>query len=264
MTESEGVASTHRDGVTVEGNRMNEMVTGSDQGLGTSVSSPVAVPASTSVEAVPQEKLFKQSEVNDLVGRAKQEAIDRYKRETSYASHQSPAQQSAMQQPLHASMNSDDFRRMAAEEAQRLMDQRHEDAQRKVQEQEAQRIASEFFTKLSVGRQQFTDFDTVMQDMDFAKIGNTVQLARGFDNVAAMMYHLRKHPTQLASIEMLTYQNPKLAYEELTRLSQSIKTNDDASRVKLPNEPLSQLRPSNTSTDTGAMSVRDLRAKYRG
>jgi hypothetical protein len=48
------------------------------------------------------------------------------------------------------------------------------------------------------------------------------------------------------------------------RLSQSIKDNESAGKMRHPNEPLSQMRPSNTGTDNGAMSVKDYRSKYRG
>jgi len=68
----------------------------------------------------------------------------------------------------------------------------------------------------------------------------------------------------MSQLEQLAYMSPKDAIVQAQRLSQSLKDNEAAGKVRMPNEPLSQMRPSNTGTDTGAaMSVTDLRRKYK-
>jgi hypothetical protein len=50
----------------------------------------------------------------------------------------------------------------------------------------------------------------------------------------------------------------------MKRLSDSIKMNQNAGKYQSPNEPLSQLRPSNAGTgNQGALTVGDYKRKYR-
>lgn len=254
---------------------MTEMVNGAPES--TSYSSgqlpvtPSSQPASSQVH---EEKTFKQSEVNDLVGRAKHEAVERYKREASMASRENyqqpnygvpPHQQQPVRgEPQFNGMSEAEFRRMAAEEAQRLRDEWVADTHRSAQEQEANRMATEFFTKLDAGKAKYNDFDAVVKEVDFAAIPNIVQLANMVDNTPDVMYELAKNPAKIANIQQLVSISPKLALSEMRRLAQSIKTNEEAAKFKAPNEPLSQMRPSNTSTDSnGALTVADYKRKYR-
>lgn len=239
---------------------MTDMVTGSSQDQETNVSAPVSNMSMSSESnhsiQTSEEKFFKQQEVNDIVGRAKHEAVERYKR--SQESGQAP-----LSAP-HVNASDDHIKRLAAEEAERLRHEWMQDAHRNAQEQEAQKIANEFFTKLQTGKDKYSDFDKALGDVEFRAIPHVVQLATMVDNTADVMYELAKHPTKIASLQQLITISPKLAYAEMSRLSQSIKENEMAVKSKFPAEPLSQMRPSNTGTDNGAMSVADLRKKYKG
>jgi hypothetical protein len=264
---------------------MTEMVHGEGQNSNFAPA-PVNTPSSTPSAPAESERTFRQSEVNDLVGRAKSEAIERYKRETSMQSHSThqvytpPQQQQPYQppqqgyqppyQPQPPSMSQDEIRRLAAEEANRAREKWTEDSQRNAQEQQAQQIASEFFTKIEAGKANLQDFDKVMGDVDLRTIPYHVQLANMVDNTAEVMYELAKNPSKIGAIQNLididlrAGRQPKLALAEMKRLSESIKTNQQGSKFQSPNEPLSQLRPSNAGTgNQGALSVRDYKAKYR-
>lgn len=201
-----------------------------------------------------QEKLLKQSEVNDIVGRAKHEAVERFKRE-----------QSRQVDPNTETRNisHDDIRRMAAEEASRLRNEWVQEQQRIAGEKDAERIAGEFFTKLGTGKERYQDFDKTIENVDFAAIPNIVQLSNMVDNTADVMYELAKNPSKIATLQQLISISPKLAYSEMQRLSSSIKDNANVSNYKSPNDPLSQMKPSNTGTDAGALTVTSLRSKYR-
>ena len=83
------------------------------------------------------------------------------------------------------------------------------------------------------------------------------------DNSHDVLYELGKDRIKMANLETLAHMSPNDAIIQAQRLSQSIKDNEVASKIKTPNEPLSQIRPSNTGTDNGAMSVKDYRAKYQ-
>jgi hypothetical protein len=243
-------------GSTVEGIQMTEMVNG--EGQDSSNFAPVTT-TSTPQEALAEsstERTFKQSEVNDLIGRAKSEALERYKRESSIASHQ--PQQQQHYQPQHRS--DEDIRRLAAEETQRLRDEWSQESQRNAEVQSAQRMAQEFFTKLEAGKSNLQDFDKVMGEVDLQSIPYHVQLANMVDNTAEVMYELASNPSKIGALQNLididlrAGRQPRLALQEMKRLSESIKTNQKASKYHSPNEPLSQMKPS--SAGTGNMGVR--------
>ena len=263
---------------------MTEMVNGEGQGSSNFASVPVSTPAApTQSASVEAERTFKQSEVNDLVGRAKSEAIERYKRESSMASHNyqpqqqqyNPSQnpQGNMQQPYqpHSQAESEErIRRMAAEETQRLRNEWIQESHRNAQEQDAQRIATEFFTKIEAGKGSIENFDKAMADIDLRAIPYHVQLASMVDNTAEVMYELATNPTKIGALQSLididlrAGRQPKLAMAEMKRLSDSIKTNKQATNFRAPNEPLSQLRPSNAGADNNrVLGVSDYKRKYR-
>jgi len=263
---------------------MTEMVNGEAQGSSNFAPAPVSTPSSTPAPSAPaeSERTFRQSEVNDLVGRAKSEAIERYKRDTSVASHSYQPQQQpqgyqqpyqpqyqAPQQPQGVT-SEDHVRKLAAEETQRLREQWITESRVQAQEQDAQRIASEFFTKLEAGKSNLQDFDKVMGEVDLRSIPYHVQLANMVDNTAEVMYELAKNPAKIGAIQNLididvrAGRHPKLALAEVKRLSQSIKDNATGSKYQAPNDPLRQMPPSNAGTgNQGALSVKDYKAKYR-
>jgi len=242
---------------------MTEAITGSNEGQDTQVpATPVNIPQeaqSNNEAATSGERLFKQQEVNEIVGRVRREAAERNQRREPPVNAGNDSQAQVASQPL----SNDDFRRIAAEEAHRLMEKSREDAYRSAQEQEAQRIADEFFTKLETGKAKYQDFDKVMGEVELKAIPHIVQLANMVDNTPDVMYELASNPTKIAAIQQLIQISPKLAYAEINKLSQSIKANEQAANTKLPNKPLSQMRPSATGTDSGALSISDLRKKYR-
>jgi hypothetical protein len=217
------------------------------------------VQAETQVSAPPeskQERLFKQQEVADLLTRERKEAVERYKRSAQPAQSQSPQQH-------QSNISTDDVRRIAAEETQNLMEKTREDAQRNAQMQEAERTASEFFGKLAAGKEKYDDFDAVMGSVkDWGKLASAVGLANLVDNTHDVMYDLIKNPTKIAQIHSLAEISPDLALAEVQRMSAAHKLNEKATKTKMPNAPLSQMRPSNTGTDSGDLSVSDYKKKY--
>ncbi len=263
---------------------MTEALNGDGQGSSNFAPVPVT-PSSTPPASAEAERTFRQSEVNDLVGRAKSEAIERYKRESSMASHnyQPPQQQSYVppaQQPQYmppqpqAQPPQDDnrVRQLAAEEAQRLRNEWIQESHRNTEEQNAARIASEFFTKVGAGEGGMQTFEKAVSDsgLDLRSIPYHVQLANMVDNTRDVMLELVKNPTKIGAIQNLididlrAGRQPNLAMAEMRKISESIKTNQKASNYQSSQEPLSQMRPSSAGTgNQGPLSVRDYKAKYR-
>lgn len=256
---------------------MTEMVNGESQSSSNFAPPPVnSSPAPASTPAPESERTFKQSEVNDLVGRARHEAVERYKNDSGMAARQASQQQYQPnngyvppQQQVQGK-SEEEIRRISAEESQRLRQEWIHEQRAQAEEAEGKRIAGEFFTKIEAGKANLPDFDKVMADVDLRTIPFHVQLANMVDNTADVMYELAKNPSKIGAlqnlidIDMRAGRQPKLALAEMKRLSDSIKENAKGSKFQSPNEPLSQLRPSNAGTgNQGALTVKDYKAKYR-
>ena len=261
---------------------MTDMGNGEGQSNSNFAPAPVNTHSPTPSQAPAEgERSFRQSEVNDLIGRAKSEAVERYKRESSMASHPTnqpayapPAQQQqqTQYQPPQRVLSEDDYRRVAAEEAQRSKNEWLQESRRNEEEQGAQRIASEFFTKVGAGEGGLQAFEKQVTEsgLDLRSIPYHVQLANMVDNTREVMIELMKNPTKIGAIQNLididvrAGRQPNLALAEMKRLSQSIKDNVKGANFKSSNDPLSQMRPSTAGTDNkGALSVADYKAKYR-
>lgn len=251
------VLRADRDGVNSQQDKDVLLMIDEAQGMSASVEStaPVqnAAPAPQASEA--PERRFSQQELNDIVKREKYGAIEDFKRSqgSSYKASESPV-----------ALTEAGVKELVAKEAMRLNEEARNNYTRQTQEQEAQSIASEFFNKLATGKERFADFDDVMDGVDYAKFPNAVQLATKYaDNTADVMYELGKDRIKMAALEQLSRISPQDAIKQVQRFSAALKANETAKNTRFPREPLSQVRPTNTGTDNGNMSVADYRKKYR-
>lgn len=231
-----------------------------------------AQPAQTAPVQQSDERVFRQSEVNEIVKKAKYGAVEDYKRVSSeqpdyaarkYGETQIPHQSTPSSQPS-GNYNEDHFRKLAAQEAQRLRDEWVQEAKTKAEADNAQRIVQTFWNKLEPGRQKYQDFDKVTSDIEYAQFPNVVQLlAQHSENAHDILYELGKDRIKMGQLEYLCSKSPRDAIVQVQRLSESLKANEQAQKYKTPNEPLSQLRPTNQGTDNGVMGVSDYRRKYK-
>lgn len=210
-----------------------------------------------------QERLFKQSELNEIVGRAKHDAVESFKRQqqTQYA-QQAPQSNQAQSSK---SLSEDDVKRLTSEELSRQRDQWTREAQEKADADIAQRIVNSYKEKIAPGKEKYEDFEAVTNNVDMRYYPNVVQLlAEYVDNSHDVIYELAKNRTKLYQLESTCAHNPQDAIYEIKRLSDSIKANESSSQMKHANSPLSQQRPSNTGTDSGGtLSMKDLKRKYK-
>lgn len=212
-----------------------------------------------------QERLFKQAELNEIVGRAKHDAVESFKRQQAQQQQQYTPQQSS-QAPSSKSLSEDDVKRLTGEELNRHRDEWTREAQERANAEAAQRIVTSYKEKISAGKEKYEDFEAVTNNVDMRFYPNVVQLlAEYVDNSHDVLYDLAKNRTKLHSLESACQHNPQDAIYEIKRLSDSIKANEQHSQMSNSRAPLSQQRPSNTGTDSGnTLSMRDLKAKYRG
>lgn len=222
----------------------------------------------TRVEApviqAPPEKMIPQSQVNEIVGNVKREAaekaVEAYRRQQAQVIHNQP--QEAMSSRY---TSEDDVKRVANDEFKKHFSQLEQQAMERANADAANRIVTAFKDKISAGKDQYEDFESVTGNVAMQFYPNVVQLlAEHVDNSADVLYHLAKNRDKLYRIESLSAHNSPDAIYEIKRLAESIKANANNTQVKNPNSPLSQQRPSTTGTDSGSLSWSDLKQKYKG
>lgn len=224
------------------------------------------------IEAVAQvaEKMIPQSQVNDIVGQAKREAAERavenYKKQNA-AIHTPlmPTAPTASEAGLQRLVSEDDIKRLTGDEIKRHLSQMEKEAEERANVAAANKVVNTFKDKIAAGREKFQDFENVTSGVQLQYYPNVVMmLADHVDNSADVLYHLAQNRTKLYELESTCGHNSPDAIYEIKRLAESIKANDKVSNIKSANQPLSQNRPSNTGTDSGALSWADLRRKYKG
>jgi len=196
-------------------------------------------PVETAQQA--SERMFKQAELNEIVGRAKHEAVESFKRQQA---QQAPQQPQYQQQSNSKALSEDDVKRLTGEELNRHRDEWTRETQERAQVQEAERIVNAYKEKISAGKDKYQDFDAVTNNVDMRYYPNVVQLlAEHVDNSHDVLYDLAKNRSKLYQIESACQHNPQDAIYEIKRLSDSIKANEQQS--------------------TSTLSLRDLKQKYR-
>jgi endonuclease/exonuclease/phosphatase (EEP) superfamily protein YafD len=216
-------------------------------------------PAAPSNESA-TEKLLTQSVVNGIVGSVKQEAFDKGytkgKNETQAEYEARVNSNPVNQQPANTGIVNQQPANNLSED--KILAMIEEQAQQKANESMAQQTVNEFVQKMTAAKDKHPDFEETVTKLNLPSMPGIVQLANLTDNTADVMYELGKHPVKLANLKAVIRETPELAMEEFKKLSNSIKQNETAQNQQSQTaEPLEQIKPSNTGTDNGSMSVGD-------
>jgi hypothetical protein len=217
-----------------------------------------------------EQKMLTQAEVDAIVGREKAEAAARARRELE-ATHQADIEKlrsqssqnmGGMQQSqidteaIKNQIKSEFMQDMQAKEAQYRQEQR---------EEEMQRVAATYFSKLSSGKEIYDDFDEIVGDFKHTAFPHLVHAVSGMDNTAAIMYELNKNPDKLERIDFWLNKDPQKGVEMLNKLSQSINQVRQAESEYEPIQPpLSQVKPSNMGVDnSGKLGLEEAKQLWR-
>lgn len=223
-------------------------------------------------ENAPPEKMLPASQVNELIKKAKrkgeqkmQEQLDAAKQQIeqlqAQQGQQAPSQ--SQQPPEQAQQQAPGFdAQQIQQQVMQLLQKQQQEAEEKRHadqlEQEVNQVAQQYFGKMAQGKDMYEDFESMTADFNPAEFPQLVFLANQLDNTPAIIYELRKNPGKLADLAVLVEKSPSMARSELTKLSESIKRNDEAKRgLQEAQDPLSRLKPSPVGTDGGTKSVRD-------
>jgi hypothetical protein len=226
-----------------------------------STAAPVSIETSSSHEStpqqqtetqsapVPQEKMLKQSEVNELVGKLKRESYERGLKDGSVKQPEYTPQ-STQERSTTDTLSDDRVRNIIRDETEK-----------QTQLALAQKVANEFTQKIIAAKDsnKYPDFEEKVMQLNLPSIPHIVGWANSLDNTADVLYDIAKDPVKFANVLMLSQTAPHLAVQQLQKLSNSIKENENASKQPSAAEPLSQLKPSATGTDNGSMSIKDYR-----
>lgn len=209
----------------------------------------------------PVEEMLPQSKVNELVGAAKLK--EREKAEAQYKSELEKVRNVGGMQSQGSSneIDYDEVVRKATEAMESKLQEQREQAQYDEQKKQIDKLAKDYLEKMSQGAELYDDFEETVSDFNPKAFPQVTLLAAQQDNLPDIMYDLMKNPTKLTHLHLLALESPELARKEMTKLSKSIKRNEDAvaNNVKSP-APLSRTKNSiNAGSDSGKRTIRDLR-----
>lgn len=215
------------------------------------------------------EKMLPQSQVDEIVKRAKSQAVAQYQKlnaeQPEYAQRKYGEQSHAAQNNNVGSFDENSYRKIAAEEAQRMRDEIFQQAQQKQQEEQAQRIVQNFYQKVNANKESYEDFDRVTGDLNFQSFPNTVQiLAEHVDNVGDLLYEFGKDRMKLAQLELLATMSPNDAIAQAQRLSNAVKERKSAQEqtANSPKDPLSKLQPNVNGSASNVMDWAELNRRW--
>lgn len=215
-----------------------------------------------------QEKMLPVSRVEELVKKAKlkgrdsmQAELDALKAEN--AQLKTGGSMGGMAAPTP--VDPEAIKQQIIQDLQKQMQQANEQRAQEELEKQANQIADSYKAKMSSGKDMYEDFDTVMSDFNPAAFPNLVYLANQVDNTPAVMYELMNNPSKWATLAVLSERDPQAAQNMISKISASIKANQQAkAEEKNVPPPLGRMSPSTTGQDNGTKSVRDFKAMFRG
>lgn len=210
-----------------------------------------------SPKEAPVEKVFNQDQVRAIAAkeakradeRARAEMMAQFQRERAQAP--TPQQQPTQQPTLGGmpQMTEADFQNQVQKAAWTLS-----------QRSRAEQIEQNWLSAMEQERIADPEFGDKYDALDIESHPDLVIAMSGMDNKGAMIRDLADNTSKYANILALARENKmKLLGMELKKLSDSIKTNQNAQKQPKVDAPLGQLKPSNIAADNGDMSVSDYR-----
>ncbi len=207
-----------------------------------------------------QEKMIPSSQVSKIVAREARQAAEKARQQMRAEAEKQQLAKETMQsqeQPATAAPTMGGMPQMSPEQFQEQLMQA---AHRMSAQMTAKQMAADFESKIQAEIQEDPDFGDLYDSLNIEAHPNLVIWMNGMDNSAKVVKDLAQNPAKFANILMLANSGMgTLAKKELTKLSESIKTNMAAQAQPKVKEPLDQLSPTNIGVGNGEMSVSDFR-----
>jgi hypothetical protein len=229
-----------------------------------------ATPVTETQVAQSAEKMVPQSEVNRLVGGAKQKGYERAAEE--FRNQQQHAQQAPQYQqapqvqnraPSLGGIDQNTLDTYVDQRFQQLQQQQVEQQQQAYYQQEANRILQEMGQKTNDAKSRYEDYDQALESVGgFQSVPEVWQYANAVDNGGDVLYDLAKNPGKVATILQLGSRDQNLAISEIKRLSESIKSNQNGVNQQVAPDPIRQVKSSNVGVGDGPSSIADFKKIY--
>jgi hypothetical protein len=215
-----------------------------------SVEAPVETASDIPAEPV-QEKMIPQSQVSKIAAREARQAAEKTRREMQ-AEYDKQQVQQQTEQPA-SQMGG--MPQMSQEQIEQYI---FNAAQKMSTQMTANKMAQDFESKIKAEIEADPDFGDLYDTLNIEAHPELIIWMNGMDNSAKVVKDLANNPTKFANILMLAKSGMgSLAQRELTKLSDSIKTNLAAQAQPKVKEPLDHLSPSSVGAGNGEMSVSD-------
>jgi DNA primase len=245
----------------------------SEQEMNAEVAAPVQsdVQSTPSEPATSSERMIPQSQVNKIVGREVHDAREKTRQSLTKEFEQKQSQMSQQSHGSNSSMggmiqvSQEQLKEMistiASEKAQEKLAEQREMQVEQWRQEQGNKIANAWEEKMSLGKEKYPDFDSVVGEVDFRTIPQIVLLTTELDNTADVVYDLLNNPHKIASVLTNYAVNQGLARKQIKQISDSIRMNQSAQKSPHVPEPLKPISPSTVGTDNGNMGVKDYRAQ---
>lgn len=241
--------------------QINDQVTTADTGNGTqSYEAPRA-----------QEKLIPQSEVDRIVG-TRIASVAEKTRAKVMAEFQNQQPHQSMSNGAYAPGNQQNIDDLVNSKVDSKLSELQRQYNQQQQEAYYNDISSKFAGRMDAVKDTYPDFDAVVGDFPFASYPNAVLSSMNFDNTGHIMYELASNPLKMEAVDSFARKDAdnaqrgiksNLAQRELSKISQALKVNESAKSEKNANSPLTHIKSSPTSADSGDRSVSDFRAYWK-
>lgn len=234
-----------------------------DSGYSSQESQSVQNPAPT------PDRTYTKSELSDHIRRAKQEAIDTYRRQS--VEQPEYVQQKYGERPVQATpattaqaLPQNDVQSWVRDAMRAERDAWNQESRQRAEQEQAKQIIGTFWQKVNAGKEKYSDFDQAVGDMQLGNFPNSLWLMSSVvENPADMLYEFGKNRAKIAALESLAERSPQDAAIEAKRMAQSIKDRQAAENMRVPNEPLNQIRHTNSGMSAGVKDANYYRNYYK-
>lgn len=192
-----------------------------------------------------KERLLSQEDVNRIAAKARAEGHEKGRQEASRS--------------MGGMMSVDQIENLVAKKAQEHIENLRMQHESQSQKAQAEKIASEFISKMSDGLGKYEDFEDAIKMVNFGEHTELIHLTKDLPNTADIWYEISANkPGKLAELDYLAKKSPSLARKAIEKLSKSIEVNSSAKDAEELREPLGQVKASaitnaNSSTPSPSM-----------
>ena len=173
-----------------------------------------------------QEKLIPASRVEELIKKAKLKGRDAMQDELEALRGENEELKSSVSMGGMATpMDAEQMRKQIYDQIMGDFQSLDEERVQGELKKEAEKLASDYRTRMDGGKEIHEDFDEIMADFNPAAFPQLVYLATQTDNTSAVMYELMKNPNKLATVTVLSERDPNAASNMINKISASIKAN---------------------------------------